>query len=353
MKIAKYILLLILLFGVALTVFIATQPSYFQISKERKVAATPQNAYQYISNYENWKEWFLYLNEDSLNITIKDNANLGMQWQTKTDSFSLKNIHLVLNDSINQEFKLNDTKNQLSWKFKSEKDSTLITWKVAGNLSLKEKFSTFFFGGLEALFGSQMNKNLDKIAQNLSNDYSKHQIVINGFVTKHGTNYIHITDSCSIKDFDKVRQKDLLSLLSFAKENQIKPSGSSFTIFKKWNEKDNFTVFSVCVPINFEIVTSSNNEIKGGTLESFLALKTTLNGSLEFRKNAWDKAFDHILKEQYTQNEEGAYIEVYKAINVAKPSDIQTEIYIPVRKLVAEENSSEEVTTEASPDTLQ
>lgn len=337
MKIAKYIILLLLLFGVAFTVFIATQPSSFTISKTKNLATSKENIYKYISNYNNWNEWYPDLLNDSTLIATVNNNNTAINWLPST---SISTTKLFVSDSIYQIKKTANTEQQYIWSFNTKKDSVTINWKVKGELSFKEKLMVLLKGGVDEIFGEDLSKGLENIEKSLTEGYSKHEIKINGFATKHGTNYIQIKDSCAIKDFEKIRKKNLLELLNFTKENKIDAKGSSFTIFKDWNEKDNFTSFAICVPIDFEIVTTSNPKIQGGKLEPFLALKTTLNGSLDYRKDAWDQSFDYILKNKYTQNETGTYIEVYKVVNATKPSDLRTEIYIPVRKLVVQQAST-------------
>lgn len=285
MKIAKYIILLLLLFGVAFTVFIATQPSLFSVSKEKSIATSKENLYKYLSNFDNWNEWYPEFVNDSTQVITTNTNNTAIHWLT---SNSVTTTKVFAQDSIYQTKKVDNTEQQYIWSFNTKKDSITINWKIKGELSFKEKLMVLLKGGVDEIFGKDLSKGLENIEKSLTEGYSKHEIKINGFATKHSTNYIQIKDSCAIKDFDKVRKKNLLELLNFAKENKIDTKGSSFTIFKDWNEKDNFTSFAICVPIDFEIVTTSNPKIQGGKLDEFLALKTTLKGSLEYRKDAWD-----------------------------------------------------------------
>ena len=55
MKILKYIFLLLLLAGIAITVFIATQEGKYDIKKERLIKVSKPVLYNYINEYKNWE----------------------------------------------------------------------------------------------------------------------------------------------------------------------------------------------------------------------------------------------------------------------------------------------------------
>jgi hypothetical protein len=57
MRILKYIFLLLVLFAVAVAVFVATQKGDFEINKTRLIN-TPRNiAFTYVNDFRNWENW--------------------------------------------------------------------------------------------------------------------------------------------------------------------------------------------------------------------------------------------------------------------------------------------------------
>ena len=60
------------------------------------------------------------------------------------------------------------------------------------------------------------------------------------------------------------------------KKNNIIVTGPPFITHYSWNNKTKTTIFSICVPVEEEILTTDGSEISGGHFDAFLAMKTTL-----------------------------------------------------------------------------
>ena len=337
MKIAKYILLLLALFSIAFSVFVATQPGSFEIVKEKNIDTSKTVVFDFISNLENMPLWFpfKYSNENLDFIKNETNSISSVNWESTTSQYQLTNENLFNTDSLYQNFQENDNMQKLIWKLEEKKEKTKILIKITGNLSFKQKINVLFKGGVEPIFGPKLVAGLNAIENKLKASFIEHSITIKGFSYQKETNFIQHKDSCSIKDFD-VRSKEILKKVNqFVEQNGIQPTGNPFVLFDRWEERKNFVVYAFCIPIQEEIVSTTNPNITGGNIPNYLALKTKLIGNTVLhRKKAYDAALKYIAKNKYEEDNGGFYLEVYPTENSNKQNNPTVEIIIPVRKRI-------------------
>lgn len=337
MKIAKYILLLLALFSIAFSVFVATQPSSFEIVKEKKIETSKTLVFDFISNLENASQWFPYIvSNENLDFNKNEtNSIASVNWKSTTSQFQLTNETLFNTDSLYQNFQENTNIQKLIWKLEEEKESTKINLKLSGSLSFNLKLKALFNGGAENVFGPKLEEALTNIENRLNASFVEHSITIQGFSSQKGTNFIQHKDSCSIKDFD-VRSKEILKKVNqFVEQNGIQPTGNPFVLFDRWEENKNFVVYAFCIPIEEEIVSTTNSNITGGNFPNYLALKTKLTGNTTLhRKKAYDATIKYIAKNKYEEDYSGYYLEIYPTVKDKKQHSPTVEIIIPVRNKV-------------------
>jgi effector-binding domain-containing protein len=348
MKIAKYILLLLALFSIAFSVFVATQPGSFEIVKEKNIDTSKTLVFDFISNLENATQWFPYiLSDDNLDFTKNENNSISSaNWKSTTSQYQLTNETLFNADSLYQNFQENDNIQKLIWKLEEQKEKTKIVLKVTGNLSFKQKLNALFHGGAENVFGPKLEVALTNIENRLNASFVEHSITIQGFSYQKGTNFIKQKDSCSIKDFD-IRSKEILKKVNqFVEQNGIQPTGNPFVLFDRWEERKNFVVYAFCIPIEEEIVSTTNPNITGGNIPNYLALKTKLIGNTALhRKKAYDAAIKYIAKNKYEEDYGGYYLEIYPTEKDKKQHNPTVEIIIPVRKKIVIQTVQDSLTT--------
>lgn len=349
MKIAKYIFLLLALFSIAFSVFVATQPGSFEVVKEKKIDSSKILIFDFISNLENLPNWLPY-DFSNQNVAFKTNeANTitNASWKSKDSEFQFSNETLFDTDSIYQNFTENKKIQQFTWTLNEQNDSTKITVKLKGNLSFQQKLKVLYHGGTINIFGPQLETALANIEKKLNDSFVEHSITIQGFSYQKGINFIQYKDSCSIKDFD-VRSKEILKKVSqFVEQNGIKPTGNPFVLFNRWEENKNFVVYAFCIPIEEEIVSTTNPNITGGNFDNYLALKTKLIGNpILHRKKTYDAAFAYIAKNKYEEDYGGYYLEIYHQSDNKKMIHPMTEIIIPVKKKMEIQTVQDSITTQ-------
>jgi effector-binding domain-containing protein len=330
MRILKYVLLLLLLFSVAFIVFVATQPSDYKIKRSKEIKVAKDIVFNFVADstaIEDWNPW------DKNEAVFKNNPS------TSTDSL-LQNIIV------------NNQENKSLLQFQKTKNGTLITWELNGKLDFNLKMLSVLQGGVENVLGDKLDEGLNNIDNYLVKELTTYNIKVHGLVTKHTTNYIQQIDTCTIGNFQLVSKKMLQNMMLFVETNDIKITGLPFIIYNNPNATSNQLIFSMCVPVEEEILTTEGSEISGGHFDDFLAVKTTLVGDYSHSKEAWNKTLTYIKNKKLVEDLSGKYIRIYKISlpKERKPSKWVTEIYIPVKKKVyrpkvAKPETIEEVVT--------
>lgn len=315
MRILKYILLLLLLLGVAFIVFVATQQSDYKVVRSKEIKVSKDIVYNFVSDSTALIDW---------NPWNKNNA-------------VFKNLKLIPNDTILQNITISGMKNESFIRFQNTKKGALITWELKGKLDFELKLLSVLQGGVDNVLGDKLDEGLNNIDTYLVKELTSYKIAIGGLVIKHATNYIQQVDTCSITDFQKVSKSMLQNMMAFVEKNDIDILGLPFITYESISSNDKEIIFAMCVPVEEEILTTPGSEISGGHFDEFLAVKVILKGDYSHRKEAWNKARKYVKQKRLTEdNSNGKYVEVYKVSlpKERKPSNWVTEVYVPVKKRV-------------------
>jgi hypothetical protein len=340
MKITKYIFLLLLLFSIAFIVFVATQPNEYEITREKEIAASRDNVFNYINDFTTWEDWFKLKEFDSsCEISYTEGTsgvNSGFSWKSSTSTGKITTTKNVLQDTILQNITIDNEPHTISWFFSDSKKGTKVKWLMKGKISFKWKLKTILQSGIEAVYGNLFEKGINNIDHYLVTELNSVKIIYDGIVTKHAANFIQQKDSCKIEDFQAKSKKMLQNMIEFVETNDISLKGLPFVMVKKKDENKNYIIYSMCVPVEEEILTTEGSEISGGHFDEFLAYKTTLNGDYKHLKKARTKTIEALSKEKYVLDTTFNYIEIYKSSlpKVKNPSQWVTELYFPIKKKV-------------------
>ena len=133
MRILKYILLLLLLLGVAFIVFVATQQSDYKVVRSKEIKVSKDIVYNFVSDSTALIDW---------NPWNKDNA-------------VFKNLKLIPSDTIIQNITISGMKNESFICFQNTKKGALITWELKGKLDFELKLLSVLQGGVDNVLGDK------------------------------------------------------------------------------------------------------------------------------------------------------------------------------------------------------
>ncbi|UPQ79104.1 GyrI-like domain-containing protein [Flavobacterium azooxidireducens] len=339
MRILKYILLLILLILLAFSVYLSTKEGNFSVTKSKVINIEKSTLFQYVNDYQNW-ESFLNLNEKNLKASYPNNTvGVGgsFNWTGSNGNGSVETTFLKENDSIAQKVSWNGVTSDAFITFKDTVGGTKVTWNSSGKLDFMGKVESFFSSGFEKKLGSDFENNLIALEKVLSKEISTYSIDLDGIVEVSHQKYLKRKGESTISGFYTALQESMPLLYNFVQENKIKTNKQKFVVFDKYDVANDKVEFSIASTLMEIIYTTPESEFTVDSIMPHQALKITLKGDYSHSKEAWDKGFDYLKKNNLEQNYNGTFREVYVKNNteVKQPSQWLTEIYIPVKQQIS------------------
>lgn len=334
MKILKYIFLLILLGLFATSIYVATQKGNFDIERSRIIKSPKTTVFNYVNDYRNWENFGSWKTDDpAMQFNYPGNTigkGGGYSWKSSDGSGNIKTISVKNNESITQKMSYNGSPSDVYWTFKDTVGGTKVTWHSKGTMSFGFKIYTVFKGGADKVIGGMYERSLANLDKSLNYEMNTYTIKVNGLVKKLGAFYLQQRITSKISNAPMNIRIMLPKLINFFKKNKMVMYGKPFVIYHTYDLSKGLTDMSVCIPVDHEIFTSAGSDITSGKFDSFQAVKTTLTGDYSHSKEAWDKTFEYISKNNLIKGQ-GPYIEMY-TVNMEQekhPSKWVTEIYIP------------------------
>ncbi|WJJ98011.1 SRPBCC family protein [Algibacter luteus] len=339
MKALKYILFLLLIVIIGVAIYIAIQPNEFEVSRTRTIKAPAPVIYNNVIDFKNWEAWSSWVEADpDMQIMLSDQTqgvDGSYSWEDKDGVGTMKNIATTPNKSITQQMLFADfPPSDISWEFNPNEDQTTdVTWTISGkNLPFGFKAYATFTGGMEKQIAPHYERSLEKLDSIVVADMKKFSVTVDGVTEHSGGFYIYNTVSCKIPDMPANIEKMMPKLGAYAMDNNIKMAGAPFNYYHKWDEENNTTMFSCCIPTISKII-STEPDILTGQLKPFKALKTTLKGDYSNLKEAWEVAMKYVEDNNLVQDENGPALEVYTndPMQHPNPADWTTEIYLALK----------------------
>jgi effector-binding domain-containing protein len=340
MKFIKYLFFLLLIAIIGVAIYIAVQPNEFSVTRSRTIQAPASVIYNNVIDFKNWPAWSSWIekNPDTKITFPEQTRGVGgsYSWEDEDGIGKMTTIDTVQNKSITQHMQFGDfPPSEVSWNFNSnENNSTEVTWNISGkDLPFLFKMYSTFTGGMEENIGPDFERGLEKLDSIAIESMKAYSIVINGETTHSGGFYLYNTTSSKISEFESKMKEMLSKVEQYAITNNIPIAGAPFVYFHKWDEANNATIFSCCVPTSNQVITTSESGILTGQLEPFKAVYTTLKGNYSNLKEAWDKSMKFVTESHFEFAENGPMLEVYQTdpMSTPNPADWITQIYIAVK----------------------
>ncbi len=340
MKALKYILFLLLIGIIGLAIYVAVQPSDYDFSRSRVIKAPKSMLFDKVNDYKNWPSFSPWIEQEpEAELTYGDktsgvDGSYGWNGEILGEG-NMKTLAVEEGNSINQHIafiKPFESESNINWAFEDTDEGTKVTWNMNGKLDFITKMFTTFTGSIEDMTGPDFERGLFKLDSVAQVDMKKYTVEVNGIAQHGGGYYIYNTTSCKISELSTKMQEMMPKVGMYAMNNGIKMAGAPFTYYHKWDEENNATMFSCCVPTT-EKVISSESDILTGQLKPFKAVKTTLMGDYDNLAEAWDTGMKYVQDNNLEFEGEGPMLEVYMndPMSTPNPADWKTEIYMAVK----------------------
>lgn len=339
MKSLKYILLLLLIFVIGFSIYIAVQPNAYKVTRSKTINAPQAVVYNNIIDFKNWKAWSSWVEEKPETVITLSKKTKGVDgfytWKDEDGVGSMKTISTQPNTSIQQEMQFGDfPKSDVSWQLKpAENGKTEVTWTIKGeDLPFQFKIFSALMGGMEKQIGPHFNRGLVKLDSVLQAEMKVYRINVQGVTQHSGGYYIYKTASCKLNEFEKNMKMMLPKVGAYAMTHNITMAGPPFILYHKWDEDNDAAIFSTCVPTTSKISTDQS-DILTGQLKPFKAVKSLLIGHYDNLKEAWETSMTYCSENNLEIIENGPMLETYLTdpMTELNPANWVTEIYVAIK----------------------
>jgi len=339
-KVFKYILFILLILIIGLSIYVAVQPNTFEVTRERTINAPAAVIYENVIDFRKWEPWSPWLEKkpDTKLFYSEQTEGVGgsYSWEDDESTGTMKTIAATSFSSIEQHIQFDAYEpSNINWSFKPTiEGKTTVAWQMSGDkIPFIFKAISAFSGGFDKMIGPDFERGLEKLDSLVVSQMKVYSVVVDGPTEHSGGFYLYNATSCRIDEFEEKMQDMLSKVGAYATEHKITTAGPPFTSFIKWDEKNNATIFSTCIPTTSRVITT-DSDILTGQFEPFRAVKTTLKGNYSNLKEAWDKTMAYITEKGYEFTEAGPMLEVYvtNPEQYPNPADWITEIYIAIKE---------------------
>ena len=312
MKIAKYIFLLLLLIAITISVFVATKNGNYTVTKSKQIDVSKEIVFNYVSDSKNWE-------------TINP-------W--KGENTKVKSIQKIGEETILQNIIINEIPAELKLTFKDTlSKKTIITWTTSGKLSFKDKFLSIINRGKHNDFGEKFENGLTTLNTILTTEINSFSVKVDGFVNRDTVFYIQRVVSCKIEELPARIKNTLPKLNELLKITNTPSNGAPFIVYHSVDSLANKITFSVAIPTKKKVFTSAESDIYTGQTNPFQAVKATLTGNYNHKKEALAQIFDFMSENRLERSDRNKIFEIIpvNSLNEKSAAKWITEIYIPVR----------------------
>ena len=343
MKTLKYIFLLLLIFVVVGAIYLATLDGDYDVKRSRIIHANPEVVFNDLNDFKNWKDWGPWYEEDStIVVTYADNTvgkGGSYSWTGKDGEGMMNTLKVEKSKSLDQEIlyktPFGDMRSEVYWILEKVDEGTKVTWGMKGRMDF---FFRFMTKGMNDEIGLMEERGLELLEESIQRKLKIYSIESEGIVDYSGGFYLYLSTSSKISELNSKFPEMLTKVSEFVASANIRTTGSPFTIYHKFDVENGTTMFSVCFPIPERIITPKGTDILTGFMERGTYSKTTLKGSYINSNEAWEKAMIEVEKMlDYYMLEDVEPFEVYvnSSLTTPNPANEITEIYIPVKRVVA------------------
>lgn len=339
MKLAKYIFLLLLIVTVVLAIYLGTLDGRYDVSRTRSLKAAPEVIYNDLNDYKNWKEWGPWFEKDStLQVYYEPNTigeGAAYSWTSEIEGGGRMQTKKVepyekLEQEIFFDTPFGEMRSDVYWVIEKTDSGADLTWGIKGELPF---MSRFMAKGMEQQMGPMQERGLELFDENIQKKLKIFSIEDGGVVDYSGGFYLYLTASSKIDEMAPKFQDMMIKLEKYAKANNVRLTGSAFTIYHRYDIENGTSMFSVAYPIAERIITEKGSDILTGYKERGKYFKTILKGSYQNLAKAWESAYGELGNlTEFKAQERGEPFEVYvnNPRTTPNPAELITEIYLPV-----------------------
>lgn len=344
MKLVKYLFLLIFIITAGTATYIALIDASFVLDKKIKIKSPQELVFNQVNHLKNWKNWADTTDYkiDSFFDTQTNDAGARVEWEESESGISGELTHKKVEklSKITQKAVVQQnygTANYLlTWAFEKEKDTTIVSLKIEGELDYKGKIGTLLSGKkLSQEIEDRTQKSLEQLESIIKNKMGKYSIEIDG--TQQTLGFYYIFKTIAAQNNPEVlaekRNEAAKELHQFLKNRGIRASGDLFMLYNEIDQENNSVIVSFSLPIKERLkIIDKKSEILLGLFPGREVLKGTLKGDYKNISKLWEATQSYMRKNNYVEDKKSWPYETFIKTNedYENPAKEETELYIPI-----------------------
>lgn len=312
MKIVKYFFLLLLLLVATISIFVATKNGNYIVNKSIIIDVPKPIVFNYVSDSKNWE-------------TINP-------W--KNEKIKIKLFQKIDNETLLKSIVINEVNSEIKFTFRDTlSKKTIVIWSTQGTLSFKDKFLSIINKASNNNFDEKFENGLTALNKILTTEINTFNIKIDGFVNRDTIYYIQKALVCKVDELPNKIKSVIPKLEQLLVSTNTQKNGSPFLVYHAQDTLTNIVKVSVAIPTKIKIFTSPESDIYNGQTNPFQAVKATLKGNYNHKKEAVKELEDFMFKNRLERSDRNKIIEIMTTNITSEKyaSKWITEIYIPVR----------------------
>ncbi len=348
MKFLKYFLFLIVIIGIGLMIYVAVQPSQYNVKRTQLIKAPTHLVFNNVNDYKNWESWGPWFDDDpTIEVTYPENTSgVGgsYSWTSKDGPGNMKTIKVNTNKLIAQKLQFLDYKpTDTFWQFEETSEGTNVTWQMKANETpFIFKFFGAISGGMDNMLGTMMEKGLAKMdsvmqveakayKEKILNAYKIGDVTEIDLTAQKFIGYLQKTSTnASYEEMTKLFMEYMPKAKNYANSKQLGDTDTTpASVYIKWDENTKQAEFLIGLIVKKDIgLAEGMQAIDLPSGKGIMVSKFGQYGTGDYEAHT---AIGNYLKNNnLTQN--GHIWETYvNDPTKVKEIEIQTDIYYPVK----------------------
>ena len=345
MKILKYVLIFVLIVVVGMLVYTFIQPSEYEISRTRVIEAPAELVYANVDDYKKWEAWGPWHDDDPSIVASYNEKTKGpgvsYTWTSDQGNGKATRVEAVPHESLADDLDFGSMGTSTAfWKFKPVDGGTEVTWGMrAENTPFMMKFFSAISGGYDGMMGPMYERGLEKldsVTQVQAKEYTEMNAWSMGDITQKTVDvqsFIGYAHTSKIDDeaMKLIYGESLPKAGMYATEKGLQLGDYvPGAIFTKWDEENSEAEFMVGLFLMKDLDPAEGMQsVKLPKGDVIMVSKFGNYGTGDYETH---NALGAYLQENGLTMNGDPYEMYVNDPTTVKPSEIQTDIYYPVKK---------------------
>ncbi|QDV24035.1 SRPBCC family protein [Aureliella helgolandensis] len=307
----------------------------FSVERSIEISKTPEEVYESVVDFGTWTKWspWLCMEPDATVTVTPDRSSVGSVYAWDGDVVGAGEIeHQTLdpNRHIEEEIRFSKpfaSKSKVEFEFVAVPNGTRLTWRMSGSLPW---FLFWMTSQMESFIGMDYERGLKMFKEWIETGDVLSTTTVHGIASVGPLQVAGVRKQCHRDEIGSAMTGAFEEATRLLAQHVSSPCGEMVSVYHCFDIKKQTFDFTSGVVLP-EMLDTLPPSLSRWSLPACDALHVTHIGSYEHLGNAWSAVHAHARAKKRKPSKLGSY-EVYKNNpQDTDPSELRTEIYLPLR----------------------